>query len=77
MEMKSEWVDIAFGRNHGDGVPSTMRWTDLEGNFKIENTRAACYRNAWYKWDENKIMGYVRRRETSCEFDCLKNMEEW
>jgi hypothetical protein len=54
-----------------------MRWTDLEGNFKIENTRAACYRNAWYKWDENKIMGYVRRRETSCEFDCLKNMEEW
>jgi hypothetical protein len=74
--MNSEWVDMAFGGNRGDGAPTKMVWSDLEGNFKAENKRATCTRTAWYKWADDSIKGYTRKRESTCSFDCTEDMQE-
>ena len=74
--MDSEWVDMAFGRNHGKGAPTKMVWSDLEGNFKTQNKRATCTRTAWYPWADDKINGHTRKRESTCDFDCTEGMLE-
>jgi hypothetical protein len=30
---EKEWVDMAFGRNHGKGAPTEMKWIDMDGTF--------------------------------------------
>lgn len=78
--MKSEWIDMAFGRNRGRAF-TKMKWNDLEGNFDHKNPRATCTRTKWVKTDakpaeSGKDWGYQRKRSTDCWFDCAKDMDE-